>query len=287
MSNKAIIDKRIPLWAIPLRKIYRVLSSFLPRTNLLKQVERNGMKYLVWSGEDIGKKLLYLRKFEPDETSIFNLIIKPGDTCLDVGGNIGYYSLNFAKACEVDGKVYTFEPVERNILVIKLSILLNKFSNIEVVSAAVSDADGEVSLIVPEGDSAYAYIAQSMDANSSCVNSITLDNFVDIKNIKKVAVLKVDVEGAEMKVLTGASKLLSDQAKCPNVVMVELANYFLNRFQSSVGQVVDYMASFGYKPYYAYSNSKLRPYLTSDIDLIFNVFFIKNTYLYSEIIDEL
>lgn len=275
-NNKKIISKRIPFWALPVRAIYRLFVTTKSKSNTLRQVERGGIKYLIWTGEDVGKKILYLRRYESDETEFFNKVIKPGDICLDIGGNIGYYSINFSRFSSSSGKVYVFEPVERNELVIRLACKLNNLNNIEVIRSAVSDCNGDVLLNIPENDSAYAYLADNSGLGSVSVSCITLDKFIATKNIKKVSVLKIDVEGAEYKVLKGAKALLSDLEARPNVVMVELASHYLERFQATVSQVIEYMSSFGYEPYYATRNGKLLPFTNADVDTIYNVFFIAN-----------
>jgi len=273
-DKKRINNKTIPLWAVPFRGLYRTSMKVIVRGNTLKEIGRGGIRYLVWTGEDVGKRLLILRSFERNETAFFKKHIKPGDVCLDVGGNIGYFSLNFAKSCLPEGSVYVFEPIERNVLVIKLAAIINGFENIEVIESAVSDTEGEVSLEVPEQDSAYAYLSAVGAKGGKTVSCITIDNFVREKELRKVSVLKVDVEGAEHMVLLGARGLLSDKKMRPRVVMAELVGDFLGRFSSSIDAVVKYMADFGYKAFHIAAGGSLMPFTYKEEDTIFNVFFI-------------
>lgn len=272
--KKTIKNKTIPLWVVPLRWLYRASKKIVARGNSLKEIERGGIRYLVWSGEDIGKKLLILRSFEANETAFFKKNIKPGDVCLDVGGNVGYFALNFAKSCLPEGSVYVFEPIERNVLVIKLAAITNGFENIEVIESAVSDCKGEVSLEVPEDDSAYAYLSTAGAKGEKKVSCVTIDDFVGERKLKKVSVLKVDVEGAEHLVMLGAKALLSNKKARPVVVMAELVGEFLERFGSSINAVVKYMDSVGYKPFYASAGGELVPFTKEHEDSIFNVFFV-------------
>lgn len=275
-KKKTIRNKTIPLWAVPLRTIYRASLKVMAKGSGLKEIERGGMKYLIWTKEDIGKKLLILRSFEANETEFFKRTIKSGDICLDVGGNIGYFSLNFAKSAGPDGRVYVFEPIERNVLTIRLAAIMNRLNNIEVLESAVADSSGEVSLEIPDDDSAYAHMSTGRaDARTATVKCITLDEFIKSKHVKKISVLKVDVEGAEHLVLKGASSLLTDKKIRPSVVMAELVNEFLGRFGSSIRDIIRYMEKFGYKPFYAGKGGKLIPFTEKEEDSIFNVFFIE------------
>ena len=242
---------------------------------MLREIERNEVRYLVWSGEDIGKKLILLGRFEAGETAYFRKNIRPGDVCIDVGGNIGYYALNFSKACSgKGGKVFVFEPIERNALVIKLSAQRNGLENIEVIESAVSNSKRECSLETPDGDSGYAYISFSKDSERKSVSCTTIDDFVGSRDLKRIAVLKVDVEGAEHLVLLGAKNLLSDNRARPGIIMVELVDEFLSRYGSSIDEVMKYMVSFGYKPFFASDDGRLISCQDNDMDSIFNIFFI-------------
>jgi FkbM family methyltransferase len=272
-----IYDKEIPFWARPLRRIYRVVKNFVfspyPR---LTQIRRGGIDYLVWTNEEIGQKLLLFRSHEKNELKVFAEYIKAGDICIDVGGNIGFYSLNFAKFCGPEGRVFVFEPVPRNVLVIKLAAIINGFKNIEVYEGVVSDSAGLQQLMLPR-DSSYAFIgrdASSQKVDLINIESTTLDSFVSQAGIKKISVLKVDVEGAEYQVLLGANKLLGDAQLKPQLVMAELCSPYLNRFGSTIENVVLYMREFGYNPYVANSRGGMFEYSSDKADKIFNVFFI-------------
>lgn len=180
-------------------------------------------------------------------------------------------------ACCYPGKVHVFEPIERNVLVIRLASIINGFDNIDVVECAVSDRAGEVELTIPSEDSAYAFISTLKGKKGKATKTVrteTIDAFVKERSIKKVAFLKVDVEGAEHLVLDGARALLSDKKARPRAVMAELVNEFLARFDSSIDKIIAYMAGFGYKPFFASRNGTLLPYAKEHEDNVFNIFFV-------------
>jgi FkbM family methyltransferase len=276
MLAKIHFDSDIPIWAVPLRVLYRVIRRAIPSRLHLKHFERKGIHYIAWINEDIGKKLLLLRSYERQETSVIKRLVHPGDTCIDVGGNIGYYSLNLAALSGPAGRVYVFEPIERNALVIKLASILNRFRNIEVLPYAVTDSEQEVSLGIPEDDTGYAYVVPSETCDSVKVKSLTLDSFVEQRNLDRVTFIKVDVEGAEALVLKGARRLLSDPIRGPRAVMVELIDEYLSRFNSTSHEVKEYMASLGFLPYYADQRGCLQSFEQWQGRRILNVFFLRN-----------
>ena len=276
VEEKVIINRQLPYWARPLRFIYSFVSRvFVPKEGL-KCIKRGPLKYLVWLGEDVGRRLYLQHSYEKDETALFKKIIRPGDICIDVGGNIGYYSLNFAMNCGPTGHVYVFEPILKNVLVIKLAAILNELENIEVFDSVVSDVSGPVVLNIPENDSSYAYMSKDIKKeNVGGINkSTTLDAFVKEKSIAAVSVLKVDVEGGELLVLKGAESLLSNIDTRPRVVMLELIDEFLARFDSSIDNVIDFMKKYDYKPYYPVSGGEVLAFEPKDKNRVFNVFFI-------------
>jgi len=247
--------------------IFRLLKRVIfPKKLKLKQLSIEDMEYLVWINEEVGKQLLLRRAYERNNIRAFSRLIQEGDVCFDIGGNIGYYALNFAKMCGPTGHVYVFEPVERNALVIKLSSLLNGNVNTSVIEKIVSDKNMELDLILPR-DSAYAYLNQTgymngdnSEARSIKKPSITLDRFVSDNNINKISLIKIDVEGAEGLVLKGAEKILSQIEIQPRVIMMELVDEYLSLYNSSIKEITEKMNLWGYRAYWADGKGYLSKY---------------------------
>ena len=268
-------DRRLPFLLRPLRQLYRLGSRLFFRTRSLRQVNIGDLKYLVWSNENIGKQLILLRSFERAEVAVFRRLVRPGDVCIDVGGNIGYYSLNFAKWCGDKGQVHVFEPLHHNALVIELAAELNNIQNIAVVQAALSNTDGVVALSIPSGDGAFAHLTGSgRDVEGMVeVPCMALDSYVTQRALERVDVVKIDVEGAEMLVLQGANAVLGG-AHRPRVLMVELVSDYLQRFGWLITDAVQYLGGFGYAPWYAVPGGRLKEYSAEVHDRVFNVFFV-------------
>ena len=269
--KKNIQNKKLPLWLAPVRFAYRLFTKVVRSNVLLKQVNIGEIKYLVWVNEDIGKKLLYLRRFENAETKVFKQHLMEGGVCLDIGGNIGYYSLNMSKYVGNTGRVYVFEPIKRNWLLIQLALEINDFSdNTQVYCEAATNYDGEVLIDEPE-DGAYAHIATTVNKAGNKVPCRKIDTFVAENNLTQIDAVKIDVEGAELLVLKGATATL--ESLQPKLIMVELVTQYLDRFNSTISEVVSFMARYGYAPYVATPSGDLEPFTQNLQDKIFNVFF--------------
>ncbi|MEZ5528807.1 MAG: FkbM family methyltransferase [Porticoccaceae bacterium] len=277
MEKKAIVSKKIPFYLAPFRYLYRRISSLMFSDVRIIQITSNGIKYLLWANEDIGKRMIVQRQYEQGEMRAFAQLVRPGDVCVDVGGNVGIYSLNFAKLCTPTGRVYVVEPISRNRLVIMLAAEINSLPNISVFPYALSSGEGEVELEIPSVDGAYAFIrpvGASGAPGTTKIRSLAFSKLLEEEHIERVDILKIDVEGAEKLVLDGALEVLADKCKRPRVMMIELVDEFLGRYGSTVAEVLSIMGGIGYSAYYADANGRLRIFSEQDINRIFNVFFL-------------
>jgi FkbM family methyltransferase len=151
------------------------------------------------------------------DTKIIRDNIKEGDIVIDVGANIGYYTLIFAQLVGASGKVFAFEPEPKNFEILKKNIEVNNYQNIIAEQKIVSDESGMVKLFIAEQGIVGHRIQQKTDSQKFIeVESIILDNYLKNLNLsEKINFIKIDVEGAEVKVLEGSKIMIekSDQLK--------------------------------------------------------------------------
>jgi FkbM family methyltransferase len=122
----------------------------------------------------------------------------------DIGANVGIYSVLACRTVGINGRVFAFEPSTTNLFYLNSNIRANRFSNCEVIPQAVSDTNGIVQFESGKG----SCLGKISTAGSIQVPTISLDSFV--ANGKPFPnVMKIDVEGAEYEVLTGAQTVIS------------------------------------------------------------------------------
>lgn len=235
----------------------------------------NDYSLLVLANEDVGRAIHFGKSYESQETEYLKKTITTEATCIDIGANVGYFSILMAKiACL--GRVYAFDPIPLNTALLRASAELNGVKNIEIIESAVGGSDGEVSLS-QSTDSAYSSI---LDTERKSVERIirvpmiTLDTFVHSHCIKSVDVLKIDVEGAEGLVLDGARKFLSDAALRPRVILMELFDQNLRSYDTCALAIIDTMQSFGYTPFFINSAAGLTAFRLERLDEFYNVLFL-------------
>ncbi|MDB5319428.1 MAG: methyltransferase FkbM family protein [Phycisphaerales bacterium] len=193
ISNNRVIG---PIIWWPLR--------LLPRGTALPIVlgRLRGKWWIVWSSF----RSCWLGLYELDKQRIFNTLVKPGDVVFDVGANAGYYTLLGAVLAGPEGKVFAFEPLPRNASIVRRHVEMNKLSNVTVFEGAVCDRDGTAmfdSGAIPE----MAHLSESGGIE---VRTFKLDSLL-AEGVPPPAVMKVDVEGAEVDVLNGARRLIEAQ----------------------------------------------------------------------------
>lgn len=158
------------------------------------------------------------RDFEPETSALFGKIVKPGMTVVDVGANIGWYSLLSARLVGEKGRVIAFEPEPRNYKLMQTSITENDLKNIEAIRACVADYDGVARLSVAEKQPGLHSIVRRISARSIEVKACTLDAALQVSGISHIDLLKIDTEGAEPLVIKGASKFILG-GRCDNIIM--------------------------------------------------------------------
>jgi FkbM family methyltransferase len=155
---------------------------------------------------------------EEATTTLFKKIVKPGDIVLDLGANIGYFTLLAAKLVGTKGKVYAFEPEPNNFNYLRKNIDINGYMNVSSYQKAVSNKNGKARLFICPYDSGHHTINQPdgikkyrPDYNGKIkeieIDVVALEDFLKDK-IKKINVAKVDVEGAEVLAFEGMRNIL-------------------------------------------------------------------------------
>lgn len=227
-----------------------------------------------WSG------FFFLGETNPLETILVRNILKKGDTFVDVGAHMGWYSLNAASIVGNNGKVIAFEPNPSCVVGFnKNTIGLNKYKNIILEKIALSDKAKIAEFWIGDdmGGSLVKENTERLTIDRSRIESIkiktkTFDSYIKKYNDLKIKLIKIDVEGAEVQVLKGAEKYLK---KYKPDILIEVIDESLRANGSSKKELFDYLKKLSYTPF-ELTNDGLRKI----IDINFfqqtgNIFFSK------------
>lgn len=154
---------------------------------------------------EAGVNAYWLGAYEREKAWRFVRSVRPGDVVFDVGANVGYYTLLASRAVGPTGLVCAFEPVPRNLAFLRRHLALNRADNVRVVPAALSDVEGEMSF-----DPGPNPLAGALGEGGALRVPVTsLDAFLARAETPPPRVVKLDVEGEELRALEGARDLLS------------------------------------------------------------------------------
>lgn len=134
--------------------------------------------------------------------------VRETDIVYDIGAHVGYYTLLFSKIVGNSGRVFSFEPLKRNLIYLGKHLKINRITNVSVVEAAVSDSAGTQFFEVGKSHSMGHLSPEGGVGEKVCV--LTLDEFIFGSKNPVPQCIKIDVEGAETLVLKGAKRVLSE-----------------------------------------------------------------------------
>lgn len=150
----------------------------------------------------------YKRISDRKKIAFLESVVKPGMTIVDIGANIGFYTLFFSKLAGPEGKVYAFEPDEINFK--HLLAITAGCKNVVAVKKAVGDFTGEIKLYASEDLNVDHQAYDSGEGRKTImVDSIALDDYFDEND--KIDLIKIDIQGYDFNALKGAKKTIRRQ----------------------------------------------------------------------------
>jgi FkbM family methyltransferase len=167
--------------------------------------------------------------------------IKPGITFVDVGSNVGYFTL---LAASMGARVIAYEPTPAVYQRLMENVALNGFHDVTVVNAAVADKAGTLPLYQSSDDPE----ANNLFGEGKClveVPTVALDEDLAARGIPSVEVLMIDAEGAEPMVLKGAMKPMNSDK--PPLILIEVNSHCLETAGSSAEVVMELLKAGGYR----------------------------------------
>jgi FkbM family methyltransferase len=218
------------------------------------KVKRDGISWNLDLDEGIDLSIFLFGCFEPSTTQALKRLVKPGQTVLDVGANIGAHTLTLARLVGTTGRVIAFEPTnyafDKASKNIKLNPTLAKSIKLEQILLSEYDDHAVPGTLYSSwplvGDEKLHEKHCGLAKGTSGASATTLDEYLLSHNIGKVHFIKLDVDGYECKVLRGASELLKKQKP---VIVMELCPYVLKEHGETLEELVRILDLAGYRLY--------------------------------------
>jgi methyltransferase, FkbM family len=190
-----------------------------------------------------------LSVFEKENFDLIQNIAQKDWTVIDVGANIGLYTLLFSKLIGPKGAVYSFEPSDEAFFRLQQNIKLNNLENVSVHKMGVAEKAGIKEFHITSDDAYNSLGITPMKEviEIKNINIVTIDDFIKENNIKRVNILKIDTEGADYLVLKGAFSLLSD--KNAPIVLCEFNNVVRDGYDFELDSIIKLLTSHSYQLY--------------------------------------
>jgi len=169
--------------------------------------------------------------------------VPAGTVVIDVGANIGFFTVRFARWVGQSGRVIAIEPEARNIRQLRRRIENDKIgAHVEVVEGVAAESSGTLHLVLNPHHPADHKIG----ASGMTVRSWTIDELWRDRQRPNVSLIKIDVQGAEIRVLRGARETI---LQCHPAIFVEVDDAALRAAGYSADQLFDEIESLGYSIY--------------------------------------
>jgi FkbM family methyltransferase len=203
----------------------------------------------------------YKKHFEAGPIERLREFVPPGSVVIDVGANVGFFALRFADWVGSAGQVIAIEPEQHNYDILTSTLDRAGLSRRTRVlkAAAVAVAGNTLLEINPLHPADHKL---SVDGTGLPIAGVTLDGLVNDKRALRPALVKIDVQGAEMLVLKGASDTLKIAGPA---LFIELHEEGLSRFGTSVAAILDHLSAYGYTACWLERSGPPRPAAPADI----------------------
>jgi FkbM family methyltransferase len=229
-----------------MRAARAILGSARDARDVVVQ-DRWGHRFLIPQvGSPIGLDLLVNGVYEPLELELALRLLQPGSTFVDVGANIGCYSIALAAAIRPGGRVLAIEASPRLQPYLERNIVMNGLHTIEIVALAAGEREGTTAFHeAPSHSFGMGSIAPQFNSRPLQLPMSTLDRILQERAVERVDLMKVDVEGFELGVFRGARRALTGAH--PPAVLFEFLDWAEERAGLRVGAAQESLLDWGYR----------------------------------------
>lgn len=230
---------------------------------VIMTIRESGIKIICdkYDQRIIPVEILNFGQFEKADNQMLLSLIEEGNTVLDIGANIGWYSMNIAKRFQ-HVNIHAFEPIPKTFQYLKSNLELNEVVNVYLHNFGFSNENKELTFYYyPEcsGNASSVNLSESTSVETITCHVTKLDKFT-AENDLHIDLIKCDVEGAELFVFEGGYTTLKEQQP---IVYTEMLRKWAAKFNYHPNAIIDLMKEAGYRCFTA-DGSGLKEFFTMD-----------------------
>jgi len=209
----------------------------------------------------ISQELLMTGVHEPRTTDLIKSVLKPGMKIIELGANVGYYTLIEAGIIGNEGLIYAFEPVIENYFNLQKNVTINNYNNVLFYNIAISDIEGKQefttttasnwgSMVDHESDDKSDWVKERIGhiyKDSFEVETITIDNFLANQKEEEINLIRMDIEGYEIEAINGMKNTIK-KMQPPFYILMEVHNNVFKDPIKSLGPTFRFLDKENMKP---------------------------------------
>lgn len=247
-----------------LRLLKPFLSSKIIKKGKDRDLYRTRFGYYFWLDKTkyIDQRIIETGIYEKDSTEVVRKIIKTGDFVLDIGANIGYYTILFSRLVGDSGVVFCFEPTKLYRDVLLRNIESNNITNCKILEFGLSNKEKECQIYITDSTATLHLPGENVPYDNEKIILRRLDDISSSLGLSKINFIKVDIDGDEPAFLEGAWKTI--QAFKPTILLEVSHRHYL---ESGI-TAWDFYSLLNNKGFFIYSVPNLEEIKTRDDFLI-------------------
>lgn len=258
--------------------IYNLFKSIVEKNNPLLCSYDENIKIEVDLHDKIQRHIFFYGCYRTElkYKALMKSLIHTGDTVLDIGTHIGYYTLMFSRWVGNNGRVIAFEASKKNYDKLANNIRHNDFHNIIAINAAASNKDEERDFYLNDDGNAgsNSLYPHSGNMKKESIRAVNTGKLLASEISTPPRLIKIDVEGHEPAVLQSLDSILDVSGNISPHVFVEVNKVTLEAAGYSPESVFELMRNFGYRSFQITKQGK--PVLRDDVFCDGLVYFTKN-----------
>jgi len=193
----------------------------------------------------VSRMILRDKIWEAFETKLVIENLHDGSVFIDVGANIGYYSVIASKCIGNKGKIFSFEPEQKNFQLLAMNIKQNNIKNVEIFQAGLGNHNREIDLFInAENRGDHRAFNKSSESNREKTSVRILIGDEALQN-QKVDFIKIDTQGYELAILQGLRKTISTNEQHLKMI-IEFWPFALKENGHSAGELIDELARYNF-----------------------------------------
>ncbi len=243
------------------KKFFGIHKRIFAPLNLFKGVKKriklkNDISFELDISDWIQGNLYFLEEYENPELQFVEKSLKKGDVFIDIGANIGLYTLVASKLVGENGKVIAFEPLMQSYHSLKKNVSINSRKNIVLENLAIAEMNTQIDIFYNRKAAnlgmASSYLNEYSDSHEA--NAVSIDLYLKKHPLTSIELIKIDIEGGEYSALVGMKDTLINYTP---KLLLEIDEDILSFTPYSERDILDYLENLGYKKHFIDDNGDL------------------------------